>query len=38
MQNQENLEKAFFEQLKIGDYVDSRYGDDDWKLAKVIEK
>lgn len=38
MQNQQNIEKSFFQQLKPGDYIDARFGDDDWKLAKVIDK
>ena len=38
MQNQDGIEKAFFEQIKAGDYVDARYGDDDWKVAKVVDR
>lgn len=38
MQNQDNAEKSFFQQLKPGDFVDARYGDDDWKVAKVIDR
>jgi len=38
MQSQENIEKAFFEQLQPGDYIDAKCGEDDWKLAKVIDR
>lgn len=38
MQAQDNIEKVFFEQVKPGDYIDARYADDDWKLAKVIDR
>lgn len=38
MQSQENIEKSFFSQLQSGDYVDAKYENDEWKLAKVIGK
>lgn len=38
MQSQENIEKQFFQQLRPGDYIDAKYADDDWKLAKVIDR
>lgn len=38
MQSQDSIEKAFFEQIKPGDYVDARFSDEDWKVAKVIDR
>ena len=38
MQNQDAMEKAFFDQIKPGDYVDARFSDDDWKVAKVVDR
>lgn len=36
--SQDNVEKVFFEQLKPGDFIDARYAENDWKLAKVIDR
>ena len=36
--NQDNVEKMFYEQLKTGDYVDARFNENDWRLAKVIDR
>lgn len=38
LQNQDMLEKGFFEQLHPGDFVDVKNSDSEWKLAKVIDK
>ena len=37
-QTQENIEKYFFQQLQPGDYIDARYSEKEWKLAKIIDK
>ena len=36
--NQDNVEKMFFDQIRSGDYVDARNSDNEWKLAKVIDR
>ena len=36
--NQDNVEKMFFDQIRSGDYIDARNSDNEWKLAKVIDR
>jgi hypothetical protein len=38
VQSQDNLEKYFFAQLQPGDFIDAKYTEKEWKLAKVIDK
>ena len=37
-QTQESVEKHFFQQIQPGDFIDARYTEKEWKLAKVIDK
>ena len=36
--SQDNVEKMFYDQIRSGDYVDARNSDNEWKLAKVIDR
>lgn len=36
--NQDLIEKNYYEQLMVGHYVDVRYSEHEWKIAKIIDK
>lgn len=36
--NQEAIEKGYFETLTAGHYIDVRYSDKEWKIARIIDR
>jgi|688.fasta_scaffold245225_1 hypothetical protein len=36
--NQDAIEKNYYESLMAGHYIDVRYSDKEWKMAKIIER
>ena len=36
--NQDVIEKNYYESLMAGHYIDVRYSDQEWKMAKIIER
>jgi len=36
--NQDLIEKNYYEQLMVGHYIDVKYSDHEWKIAKILEK
>ncbi len=36
--NQDLIEKNYFESLMAGHYIDVRYTDQEWKIAKIVER
>lgn len=36
--SQESIEKNYFDSLIAGHYIDVKYSDQEWKIAKIIER
>lgn len=36
--NQDAIEKNYYESIMVGHYIDVRYAENDWKIAKIIER
>ena len=34
--NHDIIEKTYFEQLMVGHYIDAKYSEHEWKLAKIV--
>lgn len=36
--NQDLIEKNYYESLMVGHYIDVRYSEHEWKIAKISER
>ena len=36
--NQDAIEKNYYESIMAGHYIDLRYAENEWKIAKIIER
>ena len=36
--SQDAIEKNYYESIMAGHYIDVRYAENDWRMAKVIER
>lgn len=36
--NQDLIEKNYYEQLMVGQYLEAKYSEQEWKICKLIDK